>query len=154
METVKTTKTKPAKKRTKPEDIDQQNYSNFLQGLRLKKIFVTKAEIDRDIEQKPGNARLRIRKTSEADIRDDNRGFLIHDRMILSIKSDEGKKPIVRIAVTLALEYESTVELDEDLLKVFSERNLNLHSWPYFREFVQNMILRTGLPPFVLPLQL
>ena len=40
----------------------------------------------------------------------------------------------------------------EAFLDIFTDINIQPATWPYFREFAQNMIMRTGFPPFTLPL--
>jgi hypothetical protein len=58
----------------------------------------------------------------------------------------------LKISCTFILMYSSKQELPEEFLKIFSERNVPLNTWPYFRELVQSMTQRMNIPPLVLPL--
>ena len=42
--------------------------------------------------------------------------------------------------------------LSVDFWEIFTQRNLRVNTWPYFREFVQNMTQRANVPPLTLPL--
>ena len=46
---------------------------------------------------------------------------------------------------------QSDVVVTKEFFDVFKELSLSTIVWPYFREYIQNMVSRTGLPPFVLP---
>ncbi len=41
--------------------------------------------------------------------------------------------------------------LSEDFWEIYSNMNLRVNTWPYFREFVQNMTQRINVPPLTLP---
>ncbi len=42
--------------------------------------------------------------------------------------------------------------ISKEFLNTYCKYNLNVNTWPYFREFVQAMVNRTGYPPLTLPL--
>ena len=64
-----------------------------------------------------------------------------------STKRDYAVKIVCEFEVELASESEITGEF----LEIFSKVNLHMNTWPYFREFVQNILQRMGLPPWILP---
>lgn len=43
-------------------------------------------------------------------------------------------------------------EISDAFLNTYCKFNLSVNTWPFFREFVQSMVNRTGFPPLTLPL--
>jgi hypothetical protein len=62
-------------------------------------------------------------------------------------------KPAIYMEAIFLLSYgvKSTEGLTAANLQSFGELNGIYNSWPYWREFVQNMIGRMGLPPLTIP---
>ena len=52
---------------------------------------------------------------------------------------------------TISYYKHSDMIITKEFFDVFKELSLPTIVWPYFREYIQNMVSRTGLPPFVLP---
>jgi len=65
----------------------------------------------------------------------------------------KSKRPSVTIGCKLLLKYKITSleGLGEDNFTQFARFNGIYNAWPYWREFVQSMIARMGLPPLVVP---
>jgi preprotein translocase subunit SecB len=63
------------------------------------------------------------------------------------------KKVPVRIQGEYELEYsiESFDQIKPENIKAFGSMNGIYNAWPYWREFVQSMTVRMGLPPLTLP---
>lgn len=59
-----------------------------------------------------------------------------------------------RVTARLEIRYQIPLELQihEGLLDEFAKVNGVFNAWPYWREFVQNTLVRMGLPPLALPL--
>ena len=59
-------------------------------------------------------------------------------------------------AFKIVAKYEVTFKQEQILSKefwhIFSGLNLHINTWPYFREFVQNMTQRINVPPLTLQL--
>ena len=69
-------------------------------------------------------------------------------------KQDPNEQPSIAIAVKYQLTYgsNSVCSLDADHLRVFIQSTAISDAWPYWRELVQAMTMRMGLPPMSLPL--
>ncbi|WP_169981208.1 hypothetical protein [Tautonia rosea] len=71
------------------------------------------------------------------------------------IVEEDGDKPIehVRISATFILFYrvDSYEGIEEENLEAFASMNGVFNAWPYWREYVQSMAVRMGLPPIVVP---
>jgi preprotein translocase subunit SecB len=63
------------------------------------------------------------------------------------------KEPHLSIECTFLLIYKATTleKLENDNFEAFGKTNGIYNAWPYWREFVQNMIARMALPPLTIP---
>lgn len=67
------------------------------------------------------------------------------------------REPNARPAVSVRAGFELTYSLPEDFpvsssqLNAFAQTNGIFNVWPYWREFIQSMFVRMGLPPLALP---
>lgn len=61
--------------------------------------------------------------------------------------------PVITIAVSFLLAYRlrNFNELTDESYRSFAELNAVFNIWPYWREFVQNVTVRMGLPPLTMP---
>lgn len=64
------------------------------------------------------------------------------------------RKPFVQVRGVFELRYNlnSGIKADRANLASFARVNSVFNAWPYFRELVQSMTVRMGLPPIYLPL--
>jgi hypothetical protein len=84
------------------------------------------------------------------ELKDSRAAILLHEYRFIITRStlrDYAVKIVAEFEVVLA----SDAEMTEEFLETFSRVNLHMNTWPYFREFVQNMIQRMGLPTITLP---
>lgn len=80
-------------------------------------------------------------------------GFLTSYKLDGVKRSESAEEKVFTITVSFLLSYMKTkeVEITKEFVNVFKDNSIELVSWPYFREFVQNMISRMGFPPLTLP---
>jgi preprotein translocase subunit SecB len=64
------------------------------------------------------------------------------DKVLLEIKA--------RIEIIYSIPENS--QFTQHQLRSFAKSNGMLNAWPYWREFIQNVVQRAGLPPLTLPL--
>lgn len=69
-------------------------------------------------------------------------------------RQDEASSVLIRIASTFELLYSlrDVIKPTPGEINAFCKTNAMLNSWPYWREFVQNTIVRMNMPPLTLPL--
>lgn len=69
--------------------------------------------------------------------------------------SQEDKKPHYVVLVECAFEVDYDLhegfQLTPEHVKAFKDGNAIFNAWPYFREYLQNNLLRMGLPPLIAP---
>ncbi len=114
--------------------------------------------IESSLKRTPGTTEGLSYTTSteaEADVaRDPDRLFLLEKFSLKAVsQKKKGAKPIVDIQATFLLTY----ELKEPEIfppahfLAFARMNGIYNAWPYWREYVQNVTGRMGLPPLTLP---
>ena len=61
--------------------------------------------------------------------------------------------PIFQIQASFMLRYgaKSIAEFDDSVFEAFAKTNGVFNAWPYWREFVQSMTLRMGIPGVTIP---
>jgi preprotein translocase subunit SecB len=73
-----------------------------------------------------------------------------HCRFVARAKDSEEE------AVVISADYEvflgTSRGFTDEFFTIYRDLSLPVNVWPYFREFVQNMLGRAGYPPFTLPL--
>lgn len=127
-------------------------YRTMMAGLQLTTILIQSAEFSRDMDVELGQAEATVKKSGEYSINEDMRRFRFLEKLNVEMINNESAAKILSVNCTMLLEYESPVEVSSELIQLFADRNLQLHSWPFFREFLQNTLTRMGIPPITLPL--
>jgi len=83
--------------------------------------------------------------------REDESVFHAFQRYNVSIKDTGQKKKVANLSVTFWVIYSTRIFMTEELFNIFEHRNLQLNTWPYFREFTHNMFERMGLVKVIAP---
>lgn len=156
----------PAKKKGKPakskapsgggrtSETSKERYNRILASLELKQVFVQEQSMKRDIDQNPKKTSVNIQRNNEAQIADDKRSFRVRDILHIEGLNEGSEDPLFAIDLTLLLQYQSEKAVTKTFLEQFLNTNLDIHSWPYFRELVQTATNKMNLPPLILPLNL
>jgi len=69
------------------------------------------------------------------------------------INAKSGKRNIFKIRAKYDIFFEMTESLPEEFFLLYSRHSMPLQTYPYFRELVNSIISRMGLPPLVLGLR-
>lgn len=127
-------------------------YREMMAGLQLTSILIQSADFSRDMEVELGQAEATVNKSGEYSINEDMRRFRFLENLKVEMIHNETSAQIFSMTCTMLLVYESPIEVSSEMIELFADRNLQLHSWPFFREFLQNTVTRMGIPPITLPL--
>jgi len=102
----------------------------------------------------PGEVDLRLNWSAKSILREAGVFSVLADIEVLLIPSGSAEVEGARIWARFELNYSvpPEVELNEGLLEEFAKSNGVFNAWSYWREFVQNTLVRMELPPFPLPL--
>jgi len=129
-------------------------------------VFLTKSQAEtnsRELLLTSENRKVRFEKTSTIKYRPDDRILSVvasFDLCVEAAEEEEGEPPdpqLLTVAGTYELQYLYLAEGGpegeelEAYFQSFAEYNGVYNAWPYFREFVQNITMRMGVPPLVLP---
>lgn len=125
-------------------------YNRFIGGIELKAVSMTRGEFSApsfDTSAPPVESKI----TFDARFALRDGGFVAFHTLELKGSPSDQKQPLVRILGEFAVTYDSEVPLDESLFLPFMHLNLPVHTWPYFREFVQACLSRLDWPRLSLP---
>ena len=106
---------------------------------------------DTDLEAK-STARFPLPRSTR--FRQDGNNVFVEIRFTMEgVQEREPVKKVVDLLAIFQLSYRLNrpVKLTRPQLKAFSEINAPYNAWPYWRELVQGMIARMGLPRLVAP---
>ncbi len=135
--------------KTKNMKLTSQAYNAFVKNLRIEDIRLASATIKNlDCSYIPSSAEVRWTTAAKYENRDSKIEVL--NRYNVRIL-EKGKELKAKLSLIFCITYNSKVPMTEELFEKFKEQNLLLNTWPYFREFVHNAVLRMGWPPFIAP---
>ncbi len=127
--------------------ISKKGYENFINGLTLKEIKIVScsAEVKENFST-PANLKL---TEHTKYVKKSGRFIAYIEYKLEGIKKGEKKKGF-EVKVEYKVSYDTEIPITNEIFKIFSQTSLRLHTWPYFREIVNEMTIRMGLPPLVL----
>ncbi len=121
--------------------------SDFIKGLTLKKFYISSIAASREENFNPP---AKIKIENEKDFEEtENGNIAMHVHYLLSAVEKTKKEPGFTISVTYILVYRSEAKITKTIFKKFS-KSLDVETWPYFRNLVNELTMRMGLPPLVL----
>jgi len=132
------------------KELSPKEYNRFIDQVDITDIRVVSAKTDVfDYSYYPSAAD--VKWETVASYEKEAEGFNVKHQYNLIIVDKETKKRKAKISVTFHVVYSSKLHISDEIFKIFEKRNLPLNTWSYFREFVHNMTMRVGWPPFVAP---
>ena len=122
-----------------------------IEGVRLVEATAeTKARSPSDT----GAVKLLTDYKAEVHEQQDGGTFFVVATMRASLVPKEAEgNPLFSVTTSFELQYRIPKEfsVDSKTLATFAETNGIFNIWPYWREFVQSIVARMGLPPVMLP---
>lgn len=138
----------------KKETISPEEYSNILSSISLTQILLNDCSAKKhEVKSKGGAIDLDISMKLGFDQNASEVSFITTYKLEGVKRSEGTDEKVFTITTSFLLSYMKTkeVEVTKEFVNVFKNNSIELVSWPYFREFVQNMISRMGFPPLTLP---
>ena len=134
--------------------ISPEDYSAILMALVLDKICLTNANL-KVFSNIPNGGNIDLDFNDKYKFIDEEKFVRFVASFTLDGKFTENDNVIKLFTVSgdysVIYYKQSDVVVTKEFFDVFKELSLSTIVWPYFREYIQNMVSRTGLPPFVLP---
>lgn len=136
---------------TKKTKISPEDYKRILEGLELISISMKdcKAFINTDLIQPP-ELSIQIEDKASFKLKDQGVVHIFHNYKI-EAKKQGSKSKFLSIEVTFLVKILSKKEFTNDFFDIYKDVSLRLNTWPYLREFVNQITLRMNIPPLILP---
>ena len=94
-----------------------------------------------------------IDTTTKFEVDKENKLIFVFADFELEAHTDEIEEPVVNVSASFLLMYEMRdIEgFTDDHYEQFAKMNGVFNAWPYWREYVQNVTVRMGLPALTVP---
>jgi preprotein translocase subunit SecB len=134
----------------KTKDNLKKDYRTFIDALSLESAEIIKVKFDKKENFQPP-AELNIKEETNCKILDKEKGiFAVYNGLnLIAIQKGESETGL-EINVVYKFTYKNSVPLTKEISEIFAIQSFKLHAWPYFRQFIQDMIARASLPPLTL----
>lgn len=134
--------------------ITPEEYSSILMALILDRICLTNANL-KVYSNIPNGGNIDLDFNDKYKFVDEDKfvRFIASFTLDGKISENDNVVKLFTVSGDYSVVYykQSDVVVTKEFFDVFKELSLSTIVWPYFREYIQNMVSRTGLPPFVLP---
>jgi preprotein translocase subunit SecB len=133
------------------ESVSPAAYAAFIGQLDLVDIWLQTARVVNHYGPRtPEGASLALESRTNYEAgAEDIEGFEVAQTYVA--RFERGDVTYAEIEVTFGLLFSSKQPMTETLFKVFSDVNLPVNTWPYFREYIAATLGRMGWTPFTLP---
>lgn len=139
--------TKIEKPKISPED-----FKRIMKGIDLVSISLkeSKSFINLDIKV-PSELSINIKDDAEFKIKEKNEVHILH-KYTADARKPESKSRFILLEVVFLVRLTSKEQFTQDFFDIYKNVSLHLNTWPYFREYVNQMTSRMNVPPLTLPL--
>jgi preprotein translocase subunit SecB len=132
--------------------ISAEEYQKILSGLDLVSISLKESKCYLNTELKLTNEmNISIHSDETFDVKTYDDIHIIQKYSLIG-KLKNSKSKLLQIDLTLLIVLKSKEKFTQEFFNVYKEISLKLNTWPYFREFVNNITARMNIPPLTLPL--
>ena len=129
-------------------------YREFIEGLNLQSIYLCKCYCEIDKNQlfiKSNEKEVKVDISDSAEFKKEDNDIEVVHEYKLDAKIEGQKKKFLKINCEYRIILASEEDFTEDFFQIYSNTSLPLNTWPYFREFVNSITSRMGIPPLTLP---
>lgn len=133
-------------------------YNEFIHSLELVDIYVAELTFKR-LKNIPENNQIPVKVTLKSTKNEYKRVktnlYEITHRVLFKLEyvEESQEKLFFELKVTFKLFYRSKHELNDEIFKIFVEKNIPVNVFPFLREIVCNSMYRAGLSPILIPLK-
>ena len=131
--------------------MDPSAYREFLEQIELETIVLDSCSIKTNRDKIGSNMKLDIRYKVDYTIAEETSAVINLSYNFTATKKIK-KDFALKVACVYRMVLSSERPITDEFMEIFTSINARMNTWPYFREFVQNMIQRVGFPPLTLPL--
>jgi hypothetical protein len=133
--------------------ISPEEYRKILEALELDTLYLS--EINSKFKEEFLSQSLKLEIDEKDSFVQENNILKVLYIFKLTAKDDSVEEPGISLSAKYVVCYQinKEVTLTKEFMKVFSNLTIGMLLWTYFRELVNNMVYRMGMPPLVLPLK-
>lgn len=132
--------------------ISPEEYKKIIGGIDLVSISMKDSKSFLNIDLKaPSEISINIKDNTEFKIREEGEVLIFH-KYFVDARKPESKSRYVQMEVTFLVRLVSKEAFTQEFFNIYKNVSLHLNTWPYFREFVNQITSRMGIPPLTLPL--
>ncbi len=131
--------------------MSSQDYREFLKHVELKSINLDSCNVKTKRENIGPSMMLDIRHDARFSIEEEKSGLILSTYKLTATKKAK-KDYALKVDCVYRVLLMSEEPLTEDFLQIFLDVNVQMNTWPFYRELVQNMVYRVGFPQLTLPL--
>ncbi len=133
--------------------ISPEEYRHILESLELDTLYLS--EISSRLREEFLTQTLHLDVDEKELFSQENNTLKVSYNFKLTAKDESMDEPGIFLQARYIVRYQITreVQVTKAFMKVFSDLTVGMLLWPYFRELVNNMVYRMGMPPLVLPMK-
>ncbi|MFW6333448.1 MAG: hypothetical protein ACOC23_09145 [Thermodesulfobacteriota bacterium] len=139
-----------AKKETNPS-MAPEEYREFLRQVDLESIVLDSCSVKTDRQNIGSNMKLDVRPKVTYVIEEETSATISVSYELLVTQTTR-KEYSLKLECVYQVALSSKLPMTDSFMEIYTRVNIQMNMWPYFREFVQNMLQRVGFPPLTLPL--
>ena len=147
-----TTKRKPTKQQTKT-DLDLA--IQVSDRVQLETVRLMSCDCKQTYLVGGGQKSFKTERTTESSVDEGtNRVFVLASFTLTTFETgtnDEKPFAVIKAVFLLVYQADSLLGITKNSVDLFGQTNGIYNAWPYWREYVQNTIVRMGLPPLTIP---
>ncbi len=132
----------------------EERFNQFNTNLALANIRMQKLDAkfdDEKLDVSPDTQQVYIDKESYYQILGDNFVRVFQNYTLKIADKSNKEDEFVSIETTFLMDFQTGGPIDDEIFELFSQSTVLIDSWPYFREIVQNALIRMGLAPVIIP---
>jgi len=131
------------------ERFNKFNTNLALANIRTKKIAASFD--DEKLDVSPETQKIYIDKNAYYQVLEDNFVRVFQDFSLKIANKTNADDVFVSIEVSYLMDFQTGGPIDDEVFEIFAQSTVLVDSWPYFRELVQNTLIRMGLAPVIIP---
>lgn len=131
--------------------LSPEEYREILNGISLESIGLKQSKTFINTDVKPPNEiKININDSSEFKLEADNL-VSIFQTYEIDARPPKSKSRYLHLKVTFIVKILSEKPFTEDFFNIYKEISLHLNSWPYLREYINQVSSRMNITPLTLP---
>lgn len=140
-----------AQKKEPKFKMSPQEYRDFLEKIELESIMLDTCALKTNRQNLSSDMKLDIGHKVSFSLEDETTASVISNYNLVATKSVK-KDFALKISAAYTVILSAKEDIPKEFMDIFVNINIQMHTWPFFRELVQSLTQKSGLPPLTLPL--